>query len=265
MKVLAFDTSSPYASLALCEGEVLVAETTFLAETRHSELLHLQIEALLGLVGWEFAQIERIVVGVGPGSFTGLRVGVATAQGLAFAHDCSIVGISSLDALAYGAPNGPSIVAVCKDARKKEVYVGLYRYAREDGHLEAMEPARLLRPEALVQELAAYEEPMMVLGDGGQKYEALFREGLGADFVQPQLAASHILGASRLAWLGQRADAQAVEGHEAWRVQPLYIRPSEAEMNIGPPEGGAPLQGRLRPDGSVMPEQSVDDKNDLAK
>ena len=123
MKILAFDTSSHHASFALVQGEKCLAELHGDFGTRHSTRIIGEIQYLLELVQWKKEDLDALVIGIGPGSFTGLRVCLATAQGLSFALQCPLYGISSLDAMAQTAPDGPSLLATCVDARKKELYV----------------------------------------------------------------------------------------------------------------------------------------------
>ena len=260
MKILSFDTSTKYTALALVEGENVLADVVVKVDTKHSQQLLALIDQTLRAVGWDMSVLDGLVVGVGPGLFTGLRVGVATAQGLVFAQKCPLVGVCSLEAHAMSAGFGPALVAVCKDARKKEIYTGLYRRSYDlSGDvpvpiLETVKGPRLLSPDAFVQELLALDEEVLLLGDGVDVYRASFAVE-GARFVQDRVA-SHSLHAVHLARVGSTLLQQETLP-ALWEVLPIYIRPSEAEMNIGPPEGGAPLAGRLNPDGSIIPESEA--------
>ncbi len=259
MKLLAFDTSTIYTAIALFENDTLIFDTVFLVGTRHSVKLLTNIEQALQSVGWKFNELNAIAVGTGPGLFTGLRVGIATAQGLAYAHGCPLYGVSSMEAHALSAPNDVPLVAITKDARKKELYVALYRYSQSStetpSYPQPVGPTRLLRPDIFAQELAQLDEPVMLLGNGVEIYHSTFKEILGEKMRLPPLPKAHLLHASGIAQLAlQQAKQDAPP--QIWEVQPLYIRPSEAELKIGPPEGGAPLEGRILPDGTVLPEMN---------
>ena len=124
MKILAFDTSSTALSVALLEDENLVAEATVTVKKNHSISLMPTIDFLVAQAGWQPADLERIVVAQGPGSYTGLRVAVATAKTLAYALGIDLVGVSSLQALTDLTADG--IVIPIMDARRNNVYVGFY-------------------------------------------------------------------------------------------------------------------------------------------
>jgi tRNA threonylcarbamoyladenosine biosynthesis protein TsaB len=139
MRLIAFDTSTDWCSVALGEdgGWVERAERVVHA---HSERLLPMVGAALAAFEWTFADVDAIAYGCGPGSFTGIRIGCAVAQGLGFALDRPLLGVPTLEAIA--ATDGSDAVLCCLDARMREVYVAAYR--RVDGHLlEVMAPAVL--------------------------------------------------------------------------------------------------------------------------
>jgi len=125
MKILAFDTSSTALSVALLEDENLVAEATVTVKKNHSISLMPTIDFLVAQASWQPADLDRIVVAQGPGSYTGLRVAVATAKTLAYALDIDLVGVSSLQALTNLSVDG--VVIPIMDARRNNVYVGFYK------------------------------------------------------------------------------------------------------------------------------------------
>jgi tRNA threonylcarbamoyladenosine biosynthesis protein TsaB len=261
MKILAFDTSTPVASLALWEADDCLAEVSGTLGRRHSELLFSMLGHALQLASWDKHDIDMIAVGTGPGSFTGLRVGVATAQGLAYALDTPLTGVCSLDALALGATMPASYIASCLDARKGEVYVGLYATDVTKGEpllaggLVPIGPPRLLPPAVFAEELKALQAPIAMVGAGRLVYDSLFEEVLGEQLIRPLHKGFDNVRASHLAALAAQQPLDPERTPD--RVLPLYIRPSEAEMNIGPPEGGPPLASRLQPDGRILPADST--------
>ena len=127
--MLALDTASPTGSVALVQGECLLGESLLNLKTTHSERLLGVVDRLLEGLGCTLDQLDALAVVRGPGSFTGLRVGMATAKGLALALELPLVGISSLAALAANAPFARMPVCALLDARKDEVYAGLYSCA----------------------------------------------------------------------------------------------------------------------------------------
>ncbi len=144
MKILAFDTATEYCSAALwLEGNLL--ERTERAGQTHSQLLLPQCRSLLEEARIDLQQLDCIAFGMGPGSFTGLRIGCAAAQGLAFAADLPVIGINSLQAMA--AESGGDKVLVCLDARMGEIYHALY--ARVDGSILEIRAPGVCKPEEM--------------------------------------------------------------------------------------------------------------------
>ncbi len=270
MKILALDTSSHHASFALVEENRCLAELYAEIGTRHSERMIGEIDNLLALVLWDKQDLDALVVGLGPGSFTGLRVGLATAQGLSFALERPLYGISSLDAMAQAAPNGPSLLATCVDARKKELYVRFYRRSlpnptaseshtgsnKHTKHPLPLLPPKplsahmLLSPDAFAEALQEWEEDVLLVGSGASLYRDQLQTAVQHQIYLPYSQNAHRISASQMARLAMPTIIQGKKT-PTHLVQPIYIRPSDAEINIGPPTGGPPLKGRLTPDGKI--------------
>lgn len=227
MRVLAIDTSTWTASAAVCdEHGAVIADGEARTET-HSENLLPLIADVCARAGVAAAALDAVAVGVGPGSFTGLRIGLATAKGIAFAAGRPLWAVSSLAALAMdlaGVANADLLVPVL-DARRGEIFAGFY-----DRSFRARAPEVVLAPGALAAAIAAVGVPDIALaGDGLVAYPEL--AGLGGVSARATPSAASI---ARLALGGERAD---VLGHGA----PVYIRPSEAEVKY--PNG---VPGALR-------------------
>jgi tRNA threonylcarbamoyladenosine biosynthesis protein TsaB len=254
MKWLALDTSTSHLALGLHDGTETVASLTLSSGIRHSQVLLNRIDDLLTWAGWNKQALEGIVVGLGPGGFTGLRVGVATAQGLAFALQLPLLGVSTLEAMARALPANSGLVVPCFDARKKEVYAGVFRRSGASLTPESLHPQLLMKPDSLATQLAQYNEPVLMAGSRALQYREVFQSILGKQLLIPQEGAWHTLQSAGLALLAEEKVAQeGVPTQNPWEWTPIYIRPSEAEMNIGPPEGGPPLKDRLLPDGQLRP------------
>lgn len=253
MRLLALDTSTPHASLSLSDGKEILAETLYQSGNSHSQVLPQEIEHLLQRLRWTWSDVQGIVVGIGPGSFTGLRVGIASAQGLAWAHGCPLYGVPSLDALALHAPAPCASILTCLDARKGQVFARLYLPSPADLPFQTVTPPLLLTPEEIISILPLLPAPVAFLGSGA----LLLRDAISkapaetqAALRIPPLPRLHLPHASSLAYLAL-VDPRIQPQKEAWQVQPLYIRPSDAEMRFGPPDGGQALEKRLLPDGSI--------------
>jgi tRNA threonylcarbamoyladenosine biosynthesis protein TsaB len=222
MKLLAVESATLSGGVALLDGDTLLGEITLNIALTHSERLMSAVDRLLDDCGLAPADLDGLAVSVGPGSFTGLRVGLATVKGLAMALDLPVAAVPTLDALAARLPFADAPVCPILDARKGEVYLSLYRW-REDGM------AREWDYLALPPELAAarLEAPVILLGDGIEACRPwLERLGTGAR-VAP--VAQRLPSAAAVAGLG-RAALAAGAGVDAEALAPFYLRPSEAEL-----------------------------------
>lgn len=226
MKVLGIETSTLVGGVALLDDETLVAEHTLNVALTHSERLLSAIDQLLAAARWRLGELDGLAVAVGPGSFTGLRIGLATAKGLAFATGTPLAGVPTLDALARTLPFARHPVCPILDAKKGEVYASLYRTDR--GEAERLWGYLAVSPEELCGRLKGLDGPVIFLGDGVAAYRALLETALGAAalFAPP---GSRAPSAAAVAELGLRA-IRAGQATAPAELVPLYIRPSEAEL-----------------------------------
>ena len=221
------ETSTLTGAVALLDGDAVVGEHRLNVAVTHSERLLATIDHLLAAASWRLPDLAVLAVAIGPGSFTGLRIGVSTMKGLAFATGTPLVGIPTLDALAWGLPYAVCAVCAILDAKKGEVYAAVYR--TDEGRLERLSDYRALPPEALAEALAAEGHgPIIFAGDGIGAYAAVFRRVLGsrARFAP---ANQRLPSAVPVAELGGEAFVRGEVADPASLV-PLYIRRSEAEL-----------------------------------
>lgn len=217
--VLACDTSTRVASLALMEGNDLTAESVILAPAgaNHSRRLVADIDAILARRELTPAHIDLLVSSLGPGSFTGVRIALATLRGLAFALDKPLVGVCSLDALAHPLLGRSECVLAALDARRKEVYAALYA---PDG--ETLIVPGAWNPERLAAEVTnRCPGDVIGVGEGIGAYRDVFVTGLGDRFVAAE-PSFNVIRASVMADMGQVNPREGLE--------PLYCRRSEAEV-----------------------------------
>jgi tRNA threonylcarbamoyladenosine biosynthesis protein TsaB len=222
MKLLTIDTSTNTCSVALsCDGR-LVGEYLLDMQRTLSERLLAGVEMLLAGAGLTVQDVDGFGVALGPGSFTGLRVGIATVKGLAMATGKPVAGFSSLAMLAMNLPWADAPVCPMFDARKKEVYTGLYRCRVLPIPIL---PDCVISPEAFLEQL---DGPVIFIGDGAERYREIIQSRLGdrarftpASVTQPRAAAGAVL-----------AETEFVRGRyvSPAALAPLYIRPSEAEL-----------------------------------
>lgn len=228
--LLAVESSTFTLSLCLSRGEALLAEEIVFESRNHTELLLPRIDLLLRLFDLELAALELFAIGLGPGSFTGLRIGLSTLKALAWSQRRPLIGVNSLDALALDAPRADGWLCVAQDARKKEVYSSLYRV---DGYrTQLVSDPSVLPAEALADELAAQvsdPEALTLVGSGATLYREVFAARFGRDAVPPSGHRAHQVQARDVARLAlQRWRNNDLD--ELAALEPEYVRPSEAEL-----------------------------------
>ncbi len=222
MKLLGVESATLSGGVALLDGDSLLGEITLNIAITHSERLMSAVDRLLADCGLAPADLDGLAVSVGPGSFTGLRVGIATVKALAMALDLPVAAVPTLDALASRLPFADAPVCPILDARKGEVYLSLYRW--RDGGMAREWDYLALPPELAAARLDA---PVILQGDGIEACRP-WLDRLGAEArVAP--AAQRMPSAASVAGLG-RAVLSAGAGVGADSLAPLYLRPSEAEL-----------------------------------
>lgn len=223
MRILGVDTASRSASVAVVEEAELLSEITVCTGETHTRHLMEMIRTALDISGTPVETLDGIAVTRGPGSFTGLRIGLATVKGLAEASGKPVAGVESLEALALAAACPGLLVLPLLDARRGEVYCRPYRLS-ENG-LEARGPARVLPPE---KALLGIDEPCLFVGDGAVLYRAMITQALGGLARFAHRTADRIR-ASAVAWLGMERLRRGEED-DLIGLAPDYMRKSEAEI-----------------------------------
>ena len=222
MKILAIDTSAVVGSVALCDGETIIAQYTVNNGNTHSETLLPMVESLLATSGVDISEIELFAVSNGPGSFTGVRIGVATLKGLAFGSGKPCVGVSTLEALAYNLIGFEGIICPVMNARRSQVYNALFEC--RSGVLSRLTPDRALSIAELDEELAALSKPFYLVGDG---YDVT-TEGLkkSTPALTPEI--SRYQSAYSVAQCAARAFENGEYTNDT-SLSATYLRPSQAE------------------------------------
>ena len=184
-------------------------------------------ESLLAANNLTISDVDGIIVGRGPGSFTGVRIGVATAKGLAHGLSCPLWGVSTLDAVAWAFAHDDVTLAVVGDAMRGEVYPALFECG--DGRSVRLTPERVAKPADVAAEWAELGRPLLLVGNGLRKYAAVFAEELGdvATFADEELWPPYAHGLFG-AWVAQQASGEHGSGDPA-DVLPVYTRLSDAE------------------------------------
>ena len=180
MKILALDSSGNVASAAVLDEKSLIAEYTINYKKTHSQTLLPMLDEIVRMTELDLNTIDAIAVAAGPGSFTGLRIGSATAKGLGLALNKPLVGVPTVAAMACSLYNVPGLICPIMDARRNQVYTGIYRF--ENGQLITVEDQMALGIGELIEKLNARGEAVTFLGDGVPVFEATIREGMMVPF-----------------------------------------------------------------------------------
>ena len=227
MNILAIDTTGLVASVAIVNEEKTIAEFSTDFQKTHSETLMPMIEAVFSLTGLEMRDMDYLACASGPGSFTGLRIGVATAKGLAFGANKQILPVPTLDAMAYNVGKREGIIAPLMDARRNQAYTAFYRWSGSVMH--KIKAEAVLDIQQILQELSLFYEEITFLGDGVPVFcQAIEASGLSYDFAPPHL------NRQRAAAVGSLALRLAGEGRAVWGKDfiPDYLRKSQAEREL---------------------------------
>jgi tRNA threonylcarbamoyladenosine biosynthesis protein TsaB len=226
MLVLALETSTPQSSVALGTEQGIIASMTFSWGRGHSEIVTPAIDRLLRWTEIDPRQIVGVAVGLGPGLFTGLRVGVSTARAIAQVLGCSVVGIPSLDGLAFGVRHSRWKIGAAIDGKRGQMFYAFYRPV--PGGVARETEYQVGPPDRIIADLDATGEDTLLVGNGALLYRRQLQEAATRlEFASVSLAfpvASSLLELSVPRF--QREEAQRPE-----QVVPLYVRKSDAEIN----------------------------------
>lgn len=224
MLLLAFETSAKAASVALTDGEKLLAESYQNTGLTHSQTLMSMAEALIKSCGYTPQDIQAVAVAAGPGSFTGVRIGVAAAKGFAWGRELPCYGVSTLEAMALQAGVWQGYILPVMDARREQVYNALFH--AKDGNIERLCSDRAISLQELGEEIKNLSEPVFLVGDGSVLCYNTLKTTVPELVLPPehrmhQRAAGVALAAGKQIAAGVPGDGAA--------LQPNYLRLSQAE------------------------------------
>lgn len=225
MKILALESSALTASCAICESNLVVCESSITAGLTHSQTLMVMVENMLNNAQQKLEDVDAIAVSVGPGSFTGLRIGVSSAKGIAKALNCPCVGVSTLLGLAKNLEGMEAIVCSVMDARRDQVYNALFDMRK--GKSVRLCEDRAISIDELIEELRSIEcDGLVVLvGDGAQLCYGKMKEVLSVKIASPQL---RLQRATSIGFCGLEKLQNGGFCSEN-EVFPTYLRLSQAE------------------------------------
>ena len=243
MRILGIESSSLVASAALVTDEVLTAEYTVDFKKTHSQTLLPMIEEIVRMLGIDLASIDGIAVAGGPGSFTGLRIGAATAKGLGLALEKPLIHVPTVEAMAYNLWGAQALVCPMMDARRRQVYAGLYRMKPQ---METVLGQTAMDAGELADLLNERKERVIFLGDGVPVYRALLEQQLEIPYdfapahMNRQRASSvAVLGLLAMEGGGRFGGSLVVSSDD---FEPDYLRKPQAERE---------REARLSPEGAA--------------
>lgn len=225
MKILGLDSSGIVASVAIVEDDALIAEYTVNYKKTHSQTLLPMLDEIAKMTELDLNSIDAIAVAAGPGSFTGLRIGSATAKGLGLALKKPLIAIPTVEGLAYNLYDTPGLICPIMDARRKQVYTGIYRFT--DHQLKVVEDQMAVPMETVIEKLNQYGEAVTFLGDGVPVFHELIAEKMTVPY---SFAPAHVnkQRAAAVAALGEIYYRQG-KTETAMEHVPDYLRVSQAE------------------------------------
>ena len=223
MLILAMESSAKAASVAVTDGSVLLGQYFQNSGLTHSKTLMAMTESLLKNLGLQPSDIELVAVAAGPGSFTGVRIGVAAAKGFAWGADIPVCGVSTLEAMAYQAQEQGVVICPVMDARRDQVYNALFEW--QDGNPKRLCEDRAISLSELSSDLKNYDKQCLVIGDGADiAYAHLHSDNIAVRVVGDLIKHQTAYGV---------ALAAATKPVTAAELEPFYLRPSQAERESG--------------------------------
>ena len=229
MKILALDSSGLVASVAVLEDENCIAEYTINYKKTHSQTLLPMLDEVSKMIELDLNAIDAIAVAAGPGSFTGLRIGSATAKGLGQALNKPLIGIPTVDGLAYNLYGTDKVVCPLMDARRNQTYTGLYEFVKKEGNyeLQVLTKQCAVALEEIIDKINELGREVIFLGDGVPVFKTQLEEKVKVPFSFAPASCNR----QRAAALGVLALTYAQEGkmETAASHMPDYLRLSQAE------------------------------------
>ncbi len=225
MRILALDSSGLVASVAIASEDALLAEYTVNFKKTHSQTLLPMLDEIVRMVDLDLSEVDAIAITSGPGSFTGLRIGSATAKGLGLALDKPIISVPTVDSLAYNLYGTNRMICPIMDARRDQVYTGLYEFINDK--LVVISPQKAVGIDEIIEEIDSIGRDVIFLGDGVPIHRDRISENIKVGFSFAPLHMNR-----------QRAGAVAALGLEYYKEnrvetaaehQPVYLRVSQAE------------------------------------
>ena len=233
MLILGIETAGSQVGCAIGGHEGVLASAHAGKGRRHAENLAPQIDFVRRQAGIELGDLGAVAVDVGPGLFTGLRVGIATAVAISHALGVPMIPITSPDLMAFPARWSSRLIVTALDARRGELFTALFR--KVPGGIHRVREVTVCTPDDLAAELEVADEPALLVGDGALRYADTFHDIRRIEMAEQGLAQPSARSLVQLA----HARAMREEFVQPWEVEPVYLRKPDAEINWSTREGGA--------------------------
>jgi tRNA threonylcarbamoyladenosine biosynthesis protein TsaB len=233
MLILGIESAGSQVGCAIGGHEGVLASAHAGKGRRHAENLAPQIDFVRGQAGIELSDLGAVAVDVGPGLFTGLRVGIATAVVMSHALGVPVIPVTSHDLMAFPARWSSRLIVTALDARRGELFTALFR--KVPGGIQRVREVNVCTPDDLAAELEVADEPALLVGDGALRYADTFHDIRRIEMAEQGLAQPSARSLVQLA----HARAMREEFVQSWEVEPVYLRKPDAEINWSTREGGA--------------------------
>ena len=233
MLILGSERAGSQVGCAIGGHEGVLASAHAGKGRRHAENLAPQIDFVRGQAGIELSDLGAVAVDVGPGLFTGLRVGIATAVVMSHALGVPMIPVTSHDLMAFPARWSSRLIVPALDARRGELFTALFR--KVPGGIQRGREVNVCTPDDLAAELEVADEPALLVGDGALRYADTFHDIRRIEMAEQGLAQPSARSLVQLA----HARAMREEFVQPWEVEPVYLRKPDAEINWSTREGGA--------------------------
>ena len=225
MKVLGLDTSSNATSIAVIEDNKLICEYTVNTKTTHSQKLMPMIENMLSISEVNIKEIDAIAICIGPGSFTGVRIGMATANAISHVNNLPIIGVNSLEILAGNMNLCDKKICSILDAQRNQVYTGRYKF--ENGSIVEIQPVDVVEIENLLEEISKDNEEWILVGEAVYKHQDKIKEIKNINIPAPS---HNVTKSSSLCSIAMEKFNNNIDIHNCYDINPMYIRKSQAEV-----------------------------------
>ena len=224
MKILGIDTSTMAANVAVLEDDKLICEYTINTKKTHSQKLMPMIENILKLSDLDIKEIDAIAICVGPGSFTGLRIGMATAKAMAHVNNIPLIGVNSLEILGANMDLCNRNICSILDAQRNQVYMN--KYILKDYKITELEEISIKAIDELLEEISSSNEDWVLVGEAVYKYKEKIEEISNITIPSP---ANNITKASTLCFVARDKMLANDQVYNCYNINPMYIRKSQAE------------------------------------